>query len=341
MLARLINLATDETFDLQGETSIGRNPDCSLVLPSPSVSRLHSIIRQQEQDSFWIADLGSANGCYVNGQRVTMNKQLANGDTIWIYPFEFKFLQEGLIEEIPRENQDHRSAAKITLQLPAGGDFSHLLGENAEEQTASTKSHHASSPSPEPSSGNLSAIMLVSDLKSFTKLGERLKPDDLAHLIGGWYRLCTEIIEQRNGHIDKFIGDAVLAYWVQTPDHFAKHRAVDAGRQLLAACRELETLHANLLSPLGLKLRSGVGIHAGEIMLGSLSGNSRTILGDAVNVTFRLEHLTRQIESDFLLSHEMIDGWPDPPSDLQPCGEHQVKGREASLRVYSLPIEWT
>ncbi len=91
-------------------------------------------------------------------------------------------------------------------------------------------------------------IVLVSDIKGFTRLSEILAPEDIAQAIGTWYGACEQIVGNEGGAIDKFIGDAVLAYWTDITEKARAHalnaamalRQAEAGTPVADICRKLE-----------------------------------------------------------------------------------------------------
>ena len=159
---------------IQGNFSIGRSPKNSLVLDSQKVSRRHAIINVQNVGEFWLIDLGSSNGTFLNKRRVHQPVRLCELDQIIIGDYVFTFRQ--LIE--------------IT------GQYQTVLIERTIREIE-----------------NVPCWLLVADIENFTPLSRSLTSDKLATLIGGWVALCKEIIEAHEGMIDKYLGDGFFAYW--------------------------------------------------------------------------------------------------------------------------------
>jgi len=132
------------------------------------------MIRKQD-GGFYLFDLGSFNGSYLNGARVTAARKLNPGDILTFAEHEFQF------EQIGAQSVDSSS----------------------EDMGGSTIALIRSTP----------VIIIVSDIKGFTMLSEEIDADSLAQVIGRWYSDCEEIITNEGGTVDKFIGDSVLAYW--------------------------------------------------------------------------------------------------------------------------------
>jgi len=292
---RLVNESTEESFPLEGIVILGRSADSSIQVMDPSISRRHSMIRQQP-DGFWYFDLGSFNGSYLNGSRATTSRKLHHGDRIELGDHVFRFEQVG------------------SAEFPATG-----------LEEASTLAQVRS--------GN--AILLVSDIQGFTTLSERLNPDQLAPIIGSWYSQTEEILAGYGATLDKFIGDCVLAYWTDTSPENRKQAFRTAGA-LQESC--IDTYHANreLLETMGLTFATGTAIHLGRVAYGGMSAREFTLLGDAVNLAFRLENLTREVGHSVLTSAEVLRDWPEGSHYCSHLGPQSVKGRQAPIDVWAV-----
>jgi len=131
-----------------------------------------------------------------------------------------------------------------------------------------------------------SLTILFTDLEGFTGLSERLKAD-IVPLMGAYLEAVSQAVESEGGTVDKFIGDAVMAFWGAprpNPDH-----ALAACRAALAAVRAVREL--GLTNNAGAPLRMRIGINTGLVLVGNVGSPSRlnyTVLGDAMNVASRL-----------------------------------------------------
>ena len=176
--------------------------------------------------------------------------------------------------------------------------------------------------------------VLFSDVRDFTSISEQYDPKDLALLMNRMLTALTAAIHKRGGTVDKYIGDAVMAFWnapLDDPDH-ARNAAL-ASLDMQEAMRKLSTeLAAEGRAP----MRLGVGICAGEASVGNMGSELRmayTAMGDTVNLASRLEGLTKQYGAAVLVSdsvREMCEGhvvfrWID---------DVRVKGREQPERIY-------
>jgi adenylate cyclase len=184
---------------------------------------------------------------------------------------------------------------------------------------------------------------MFTDIVGFTTACETMTAGEVARFINQHLALVSACVEQEGGTIDKFIGDAVMAFWgapgrVKNPAVSAC-RAASAIQRAIASDNEQRT--AAGLAP----VRIRIGIHAGTVVVGDIGAPSRinyTIVGDAVNAAQRLESLGKVVDPDAesitLISGEIFEALPDG----FPCisrGTHRVKGKNDSLEVYQLADE--
>jgi adenylate cyclase len=163
-----------EEHRLEGNCSIGRATLNTLVVDSPKVSRLHSIIHLEESGAFWLIDLGSSNGTFLNKRRIHEPVRLHDGDEVNIGGNLIVFRQ-------PR--------GKPTAELKPGVALTLQEVENAE------------------------CWLLVADIKNFTSLSRGMVSGELANMVSAWLASCKEIIEHHRGTVNKYLGDGLLAYW--------------------------------------------------------------------------------------------------------------------------------
>ena len=170
--------------------------------------------------------------------------------------------------------------------------------------------------------------VLFADIRGFTTLAERLSPGATFELLNTCLARLGPHIRVQGGFIDKYIGDAILGLFPGSPS--------DALRAAVAMQRELggATWRPTGRGPLAV----GIGIHRGTLMLGTIGEAQRfeaTVISDAVNVTARLESLTKQVGCSVLLSREVaesLDG--DARRFVRPLGPVLVKGRSAPIALH-------
>lgn len=152
--------------------------------------------------------------------------------------------------------------------------------------------------------------MLFADVRGSTELAAGMSPRDYHRLLNGFYRVATHAVEDRNGSIDKYLGDGIFALFIPGftgPEHAA--RAIDAGRAILtSAVSAAQTRESGIALPIG------IGIHTGPAYVGVVGGGGDlsdfTALGDAVNITERLS--STAIAGELLVSDAALSlsGYP-------------------------------
>ncbi|MBN8417471.1 MAG: FHA domain-containing protein [Verrucomicrobia bacterium] len=180
LLQSWLRLPNGERHDLNGNCSIGRAPDNSLPLAGSEVSRRHAIIQAQGEREFWLVDLGSANGTYVNGRRISQSVRLHNGDIIRIAGNELEF-----------------SSEILSAMHPAGPQV-----------MASTMIHIRQA----------QCWLMVADIIGSTQLSQTLPGAQFPRMTGSWFKNCRQIIDECGGHMSKYLGDGFFCYWDDTED---------------------------------------------------------------------------------------------------------------------------
>ncbi|HIJ78590.1 MAG: adenylate/guanylate cyclase domain-containing protein [Desulfobulbaceae bacterium] len=176
--------------------------------------------------------------------------------------------------------------------------------------------------------------IFFADLQSFTRLSEQLDPERLTLLLNEYLTAMTDIIMAAGGTIDKYEGDAVLAFWnapLAQPDH--ADRAVRAALRCQARLAELRPGFAERF---GFELFMRVGINTGTVLVGNLGSNQRfdySILGDGVNVAARLEGVNKEFGTPILISaatrHQL-----SPAFQVREVGRVKVVGRQEPLVIF-------
>jgi adenylate cyclase len=178
--------------------------------------------------------------------------------------------------------------------------------------------------------------VMFCDIRGFTSLSEGLSAQELAELINDFLSPMTEIIMARQGTIDKYIGDAIMAFWnapLDDPDH-ARH-AVAAAQQMRHKLAELNRAWA---ADGRRTLQIGIGINTGECSVGNFGSTQRfnySLLGDPVNLASRLEGLSKLYGVDLIIGEDTAVRLDDP--DLIELDLVAVKGKTRAVRIYTLP----
>lgn len=158
-----------------GRCFIGRSAPCQVIISDARVSRQHALVQAQDETEFWLIDLGSANGTYLNGRRVSQPCRLVEGDRIGVAGSTFTF---------------HGPKAPS--------------GPSADASTSDATIHEIRS---------LTCWLLVADIEGSTQLLRRLPAEQAPRVTERWFVACRKILEKHHGAINKFLGDGFLAYW--------------------------------------------------------------------------------------------------------------------------------
>jgi adenylate cyclase len=186
---------------------------------------------------------------------------------------------------------------------------------------------------PHPGGSIRTLTVLFADIAGFTGLSERLG-DQIIPLLSRYLDLMSREISAHGGTIDKFIGDAVMAFW-GAPTTNADH-AVDACRAALACQRALQA--SGLSDDKGRPLRVRIGINSGDMLVGNIGSEFRlnyTVIGDAVNVASRLEGANKEYGTDIILGEGTRRLLGDRVH-LRELDRLMVYGRQGGLAIYEL-----
>lgn len=175
--------------------------------------------------------------------------------------------------------------------------------------------------------------VLFSDIVSFTSFSEKLEAADLAEMLNIYLSAMTGIIQKGKGTIDKYIGDAIMAFWGAPMSD--EHHARDAVLAALAMQRGLAEVNPRLEARGWPVVRIGVGVNTGRMSVGNMGSEFRmayTVMADAVNLASRLEALTRQYGVGVLAGEATRDDCPD--LTFQIIDRVRVKGKEVPVTIY-------
>lgn len=186
---------------------------------------------------------------------------------------------------------------------------------------------------PHPGGSIRSLTVLFADIAGFTGLSERLG-DRIIPLLSSYLDTMSREVSAHGGTIDKFIGDAVMAFW-GAPAANANH-AVDACRAALACQRALAA--SGLADDQGRPLKMRIGINSGDMLVGNIGSEFRlnyTVIGDAVNVASRLEGVNKEYGTDIIIGEETRRLAGDRVH-VRELDRLMVYGREGGLAIYEL-----
>jgi len=180
----------------------------------------------------------------------------------------------------------------------------------------------------------LKVTILFSDIRGFTSISERLDASKVVELLNGYLSEMVDVIFKYEGTLDKFIGDAIMAYWgapVKSSDH-----AMKTVRAAFDMRRQLEGFNQARVAKGETQLEIGIGINTGDVIYGNIGSEKKldaTIIGDNVNLASRMEGITKIYGSPILITestHEEI-------KSSIPCriiDMVRVVGKKTGIRIY-------
>lgn len=176
--------------------------------------------------------------------------------------------------------------------------------------------------------------IFFSDLEGFTSISEGLPPEDLVALLNDYLSAMTEIIQDEAGTVDKYEGDAIIAFWnapLEVPEH-----ATRAVRAALRCQANLANLRPEFKQRIGKDMFMRIGINTGPAVVGNLGSHTRfdyTVLGDSVNLAARLEGANKQFGTYTIISQSTRDMLENTLA-VRELARVAVVGREEPVTIY-------
>jgi class 3 adenylate cyclase/HAMP domain-containing protein len=192
---------------------------------------------------------------------------------------------------------------------------------------------------------NRKLSILFSDIRSFTTISEGLAPDDLVNSLNRYFSGQVDIIYKRSGIVDKYIGDAIMAFWGAPEKHEDDAlQSVLSGLEMIDA---VEVFNVNQRKLGKCEFKIGIGINYGEVTVGNIGSERKmdyTVIGDAVNLASRMEGLTKTYQSEILISESLFD---ELRKSSPPKGDNAglsyrlldtvaVKGKTQGVRIFTV-----
>jgi adenylate cyclase len=182
--------------------------------------------------------------------------------------------------------------------------------------------------------------VLFSDIRGFTTLSENHSPEYIVELLNRYFSLQVAIIFKHGGTLDKFIGDAIMAFWgAPVNDELHAQHAIAAALEMSQALEQFKLE----LSDLNADFNVGIGIHTGQAVVGFIGSETRldyTVIGDTVNLSSRIEGLTKGV-ARILVSQDCVDACTqtNSPYEFINHGNFAVKGREQTVQLFEPQVK--
>jgi adenylate cyclase len=179
--------------------------------------------------------------------------------------------------------------------------------------------------------------ILFSDIRGFTSISEKMEPHEVIEFLNEYLSEMAAIVKQAGGTLDKFIGDAVMAFWgepVHHPDH--ADRAADCALAMQATTAKLAARWVAEGKP---DIHIGVGINTAEVVVGNIGSVEHkldyTVIGDGVNLASRLESANKEFHTGIIIS-EFTLARLGGRFEVRALGDVKVKGKEKPVAIFEL-----
>src|SRR5205823_6113437 len=180
--------------------------------------------------------------------------------------------------------------------------------------------------------------ILFSDLRGYSMISARSDPHVLVNQLNEYLTAMVECVFRFGGTLDKFIGDAVMAIWGNVHSNGPRNDAIAAVRAALAMRTELAALNKKWRSLGWPELRAGTAINHGKVVVGNIGSPQRmefTVIGEPVNLSWKLQELTKQLGCDLLVSEE-VRNLVAEHFELHSIGRVNIPGMEAPREVFTI-----
>ena len=281
---------------------LGRSSENQIRVPSELVSRQHALVQLMENGEYYLFDLGSRNGTFLNGTRVTIPALLNDGDRISLGDFQVSF-------HCPTRVDGPANSAPILDTKATTVLFTQKM-----------------------------TSVLVVDVRGFTKIAQAIDPQLLSQVMGTLFHSGGEIMRRHGSWGQKYIGDALMSVWVHTKNGGGS-QVLSSFHALGELTRVTDKLQEQFQLPF--QIGVGAGINTGPAAIGnagSAHSADYTALGDTVNAAFRFESSTKDIGFDVVIGRETMKylrQCGDNPERFFEEKTVQLKGYEIAPQVWA------
>jgi adenylate cyclase len=312
-----------------------------VALAEDFVSRVRSITRLQIGIVVAFAFVGTIGlGLFLANQITRPLSRIVNASS--------QVARGNLDVKVPSGGNDEVSVLASAFNymvsgLQEGFIYRELLGKTVSPEVRETLRHSFASGDLRLEGQSAIATVLMSDIRSFTQLSEKVEPTTLLKWLNEYFGELVPVIDVHSGVVDKFEGDAMLTFFgilpTPLPADESARQACQAALEMLVVLDRLNALRKQRGEPL---LLTGIGISTGTLIAGGLGTADRlnyTIIGDTVNTTQRIQQVTATFgESGIVVSENTLTHLGERRNEFnfEPIGEHNLRGKEESLWLYRL-----
>jgi adenylate cyclase len=180
------------------------------------------------------------------------------------------------------------------------------------------------------------ATIFFSDVRGFTAMSETMEPEQVVEMLNEYMTRMVSIIRAHNGIVDKYVGDAIMAIWGVPLT--GEDDAGNAVKACIAMREELARLNELRLSRGQGALRIGMGLNTGQVIAGNIGSDEKmeyTVIGDSVNLASRMESMTKEYGTDFLVPKVIQDRLKDR-FVFEQCKSAKVKGKAQAIEIFKV-----
>lgn len=182
------------------------------------------------------------------------------------------------------------------------------------------------------------AAILFSDLRGYSSVSAKTDPQALVAQLNEYLTAMVECVFRYGGTLDKFIGDAVMAVWGNVRSDGVRGDAANAVRAALEMRSELARLNRDWRKRGLPELRAGIAVNQGDVVVGNIGSTRRmefTVVGDVVNISWKLQELTKQFDADLIVSKN-VSALLIEDFELQSLGKAKIAGHAEPLEVFAV-----
>lgn len=182
------------------------------------------------------------------------------------------------------------------------------------------------------------AVVLFSDIRSYSTISERMEPDKVIEMLNGFFGKVADSILSRGGSVDKYLGDGLMAsFGGMIPLEMPADNALDAALDMIRVL--YDEVHPELVKRGMTPFKIGIGLHYGHVIVGTMGHARRsdlTMIGDTVNLASRVEGMTKEYGWAVVVTSDLVHalGAKAEQYDIKQVGETTVKGREQPVQMF-------